>query len=199
MAISVGRLDLVRLLLDYGANVDISGYSGSPIHVATERSLEMLQLLCEKGADLRAKNLRGQTAFEITCQLDDTSKAKYLLKWRATFKGPDNEILPSALQIASKHHKAEVVKLLISEGADVNSPGPHGTALQVAASFQDPSAISVVEILVKAGADVNAPGPRGTALQLARCSGNVKVVRFLESEAAKQMHRTGNEGSYIGE
>lgn len=70
----------------------------------------------------------------------------------------------------------EIVKLLISAGADVNSVhGNSGTALMLAASNA-----TITEILLSAGANVDMKDPNGcTALHRAASGSSLEVVELL--------------------
>ena len=88
---------------------------------------------------------------------------------------------------------AEVVKLLLSKGADVNAQGGrYGNALQ-AASFAGYK--EIVEQLLSNEAEVNAQGgDYGTALQAASSKGYTEVVELLLSKGA-EMNAQGKEYS----
>src|SRR5262249_22701707 len=61
-------LDTLRLLVDLGADVNATNNAGdAPIHRAAYRRLEpVVQFLAEHGAQLDAKNKRGQTPIVVT-------------------------------------------------------------------------------------------------------------------------------------
>ncbi|KAH7161746.1 ankyrin repeat-containing domain protein [Dactylonectria macrodidyma] len=103
----------------------------------------------------------------------------------------------SALQIASSQLNEEaleprfrIVKLLLSNGANINSPaGPdYGrTALQAAVSCESPD-LDIIRILLEGGAEVNAKPSRIsgiTALQGAAIKGEIHVARILLDHGAK--------------
>ena len=96
--------------------------------------------------------------------------------------------LPSHLIGVSLHDVAfegdlETVKALISAGADVNSQGYYGNALQIASSNGN---IEMVRLLLENGADMNAQGGRyGNALQGASRHGHEAVVRLLLEKGAE--------------
>lgn len=68
-----GRLDVIEILLKYGADVDevadckdISGPAGTPLHAAAAAGREdVVQLLLAHGADLNVKNIEGVTPKDI--------------------------------------------------------------------------------------------------------------------------------------
>ena len=69
-AVSNGHMDIARLLLEQGANVDIRGKNDfTPLHHATYNgNLDMVKLLFNAGADITARNYRGHTP--LSCARD---------------------------------------------------------------------------------------------------------------------------------
>lgn len=59
-----GHLEITKILLSYGANVNITGNSGvSPLYsAASESDEEIMKLLISSGADVNAQTLGGWTA-----------------------------------------------------------------------------------------------------------------------------------------
>ena len=91
----------------------------------------------------------------------------------------------SALQIASNQGKANVIKLLLDKGADINFRHPITklTAFQLAAYENFPE---VVKLLAARGADINLK-MRGdvSILRGIRDTGNTKMVELLTSLGVK--------------
>jgi len=89
----------------------------------------------------------------------------------------------SPLMLASISGSAELAKLLIAHGAQVNAANPGGiTALMIAAANDH---ASVVELLLSSGADVDARSEDGrTALGIAQsANSNVNLIKLLEDAA----------------
>lgn len=91
----------------------------------------------------------------------------------------------SLLHLAAKNGQAELVALLVADGADVAMPAPSGhTALQLALLSGD---YKSAMILVDAGADVRAVNEldgRATCLQYAAVTGPVESARLLVEKGA---------------
>ena len=95
----------------------------------------------------------------------------------------------TALQSVAKHHRTDMVKVLLNAGANVNAPAePHAydrTALQHATELGN---LEMVKLLLSHGAEVNAPATRYsgiTALQGAMCKGSLKMVLTLLEAGAE--------------
>ncbi|MGB7344458.1 MAG: ankyrin repeat domain-containing protein [Pirellulaceae bacterium] len=150
------HLDVVRLLIQAGA--DLSAHDGSVLHYASEvpDNKEIVKLLLAYGA-LDAH----------VCPADDVSR-QFLA---AIFLGDENRVRSMLAQdgdLASKrdgrgdypiHHAArngdtEIVRLLISAGADVNVTNPRGhTVLYCAGGHGHAETVS---LLLQHQADVDA-------------------------------------------
>jgi ankyrin repeat protein len=63
------RTEIVRLLLEYGANPNLGTYSYTPLHFASEAgNLEVVRALLEYGADIEPVNGDGKTAFQVALE-----------------------------------------------------------------------------------------------------------------------------------
>ena len=96
----------------------------------------------------------------------------------------------TALMIALREGRTEVVETLIESGADVNAKAYKGaTALMGALSVGN---TEVVKVLTEAGADVNAKSNEGwTALMSASQEGNAEAVEALIDAGANLNIRNG--------
>ena len=85
-AAAAKRIDLARLLIDRGANVNCRGEEGvSPLHeVAGNGELEFAKLLLEHGANINAKDDHGKTPLTIALEYKQTEMAKFLRDRKAT-------------------------------------------------------------------------------------------------------------------
>jgi ankyrin repeat protein len=79
-AIQSKRIDLVRLLIERGTNVNSKGGSGwTPLHeAAAAGNPDIIQLLLESGADINAKDYRGYTPLDVANRRGYKDTAKFL-------------------------------------------------------------------------------------------------------------------------
>jgi uncharacterized protein len=111
------------------------------------------------------------------------------------------------IAIAARAASLDVLRFLISAGADVNARTPiHETPLMLAAYFYDdtlsaPRAFErherAVRLLVGAGADLENYPHHYTPLSYAAYQGNERVVRFLVERGARVNADAHNGGTYV--
>jgi ankyrin repeat protein len=85
-AAAMEKVDLARLLIARGANVNCRGEEGgSPLHEAAgSGQLEFAKLLLDHGANINAKDDNGKTPLTIALELKQTEMAKFLRDHNAT-------------------------------------------------------------------------------------------------------------------
>ena len=126
-AVCNGHLDVVQVLLESGASVNISNCRHStPLHEATEQnSLEMVKTLHKHGAHIDVANENGSTPLCIALANTDTDIVRYLLEAGASTLAPNPAGL-SAMHVAAASGHLEGIKLLLSYGASpmFSEPSP---------------------------------------------------------------------------
>ena len=150
-----GHLEIVRALLDAGANFDAKSNEGSTaLMVASANGhLKIVRVLLDKGANFDAKNNEGMTALIWASSSGYLEVVRALLDKGANFDAKDNLGGATALMHASEGGHIEVVRVLLSAGADPNSQQlKHNswTALMLASSNGH---LEIVRALLSAGAD----------------------------------------------
>lgn len=130
-----------------------------------------VKLLCEKGADVYAKDAQGMTALELACQNMKIECVRTLSKYDTSSD--------KALREASKNGQAAWVKVLVAAGVGVNSTNEKDrTALHEAC--QCGKIECVRELMASRHLDINAQDRNGcSALMLACQSGNYVCVKEL--------------------
>ena len=149
-ALKASHQELVKILLEAGADVHVYGKFQNPVLVIAiqscnncDEAFEIVKLLLEHGAEINSQSHSHGTALHVALGSGHSHIARYLL---------DN-------------------------GADPNCEGGRsGTALEAAICGSHDLAAELVESC----ADVNATaGWMGTALQAATCTNNIEVMQLL--------------------
>ncbi len=182
-----GNKDLVKILLDAGADVDAANNRGITALMYV-RDYMLAQFLISNGADFNAEDERGYTAliYASFCGYQDI--VKLLLDNGADVNGA-NFWCETALMDASKYGHTETVKLLLAAGADVNivadNWGGGGTTALINASANGHT--EVVKLLLDFGADRSMRDVVGdTALSKASRNGHKDIVNWLEAIQANR-------------
>lgn len=166
-----GQLDMLKLLLENGANVNTKGrrWGHSALMVAVEGGyLEVVKELIKRGANVNAKNNTGNTALMLVAGEKDSKDG--IRKYR------------------------DILNLLVENKADVNATNKFGwTILMTAATIGDTSRIRA---LLNSGADVKSVDQKGmTARKVAEMGegGNYKQVAQILKEAEALVTKSKNE------
>ncbi len=140
-AVALARPDLVRLLVDGGADIradhlDIAqlnallaraGQTEKPaaalLHDAVRQQLDdLVVVLIEKGADVSAPDDDGRTALHLAVAAGSARMTGLLLAHKAPVNAKDaDDRTPLAVALATGD--PAIVRLLVEAGADINAPG----------------------------------------------------------------------------
>jgi ankyrin repeat protein len=178
-----GNTDLVRILLDQGANLSarspgLVGYETVLSEAARTGDESLLRLLIERGADV---NSAGVLA------LSNAARANCQPCLERLIAGADPRTLTMASAILSPPFgDALAVKPLLDRGVDANTREPKGNTLLMLAASSDQMPLETVQALIKRGAGLNAQNPEGkTALDFAKAMGSSPIVDILAKAGAK--------------
>lgn len=169
------RAEVVKMLVDAGANVNLKGEEGftALMRAAVAGYADSTKALIEAGADLNLRDDNGNTAMMLA---EDNSHSKIvrLLKDAGASEEGMNEI---ALIEAASQGNVEEVRILLQAGVDVNFR-QDTTALCEAVQTGN---YEIVKMLIDAGADVNLRAKEGyfNPLLNAAYGGYLEIVRAL--------------------
>ena len=119
-AASGGYNDIVKLLMEHGADLNAQSSSGNtPLHYACCGGYEdVVVTLLDAGASIEETNENGHTPLMEAASAGHVGVAKILLDRGAGINTHSNEFKESALTLACYKGHLEMVKFLLEAGAD---------------------------------------------------------------------------------
>lgn len=183
-----GQLDVVKLLISHGADINQVYNDGIvALHMAANQGhLDIVEFLIDKGADINQRTENGNTALIWAAAEHRLDVVKFLVDKDADINQTNNNG-DTALIYAAREGHVDVVKLLVDKGADVNHANKNGhTALHIA-GLEGYLDLDVVKLLVDKVADINQADNRGntalTILSSMRIKNSGKIIKSLKNEA----------------
>ncbi|EQB48109.1 hypothetical protein CGLO_12685 [Colletotrichum gloeosporioides Cg-14] len=150
-ASSDGHEEIVRLLLEHGAGINLSGKHGNALSAAAKnRHMGTVQLLVDHDADVNAGGERFASALSAAAWGGNVDIVQHLLDHDADVNATGKSLASPLVSAVTKGH-AEVVQLLLDSGADVTALNSAGCALMAAAQH---SRILIAKLLLERGANV---------------------------------------------
>lgn len=160
LAVENNCIDVVTLLLDAGADINIMGFDGTPLHRAIiDNNYGIVELLLKRGADPNISVIYWGTPLH-TAFLSDKTDLK-LIRLLFDYGADPNSIdgrNERPLGYAVSHENPESIKLLLEKGADINAYTRWGSYLHGAAGYCN---LEAVKIFLSLGQDVNLPNDDG--------------------------------------
>ena len=123
----MGRSEVIRVLIDHGANVDQGTDRGTrPLHAAAQQGhLAIVEMLLSAKAEVSAKDESGQTPLHLACRYKRGRIVSELIRSGADTDWIDSQGR-SPLHWAAGLGQLKAVKQLVSEGADINLVDNYG-------------------------------------------------------------------------
>ncbi|KAJ3564760.1 hypothetical protein NP233_g8076 [Leucocoprinus birnbaumii] len=198
LAASNGHDNVIRILLDKGANIEAPNKnSKTPIHLAALNGhAGVVNLLLDAGAKINARDSNGQTPIHLAAANGQDEMVKNLACWGADVNAQDDRNR-TPVHLAAGHGHVKAVEALASNGAEIDSPNIRGRRpIHWAATC---GRIDVVRFLISKDANIKAQDNNGdTPIHLAAACGHTEVVRcLLEEEAALSALNIKNEGGKL--
>lgn len=183
-AAAYGRIRVVELLLEKGANVNITNEGGeTPLHYATKHGhTKVMEILLENGADVTQKGTGCGTPLQWAARNGQVNAARILLDAGADVcnKGTSSECLPLIDAVGSD--QIEMVAFLLSKGANVNAKASYNrTPLFIAVCRRN---VELASLLLETGAEANIMSNGRTALIASVLNDDVKMTELLLAHGA---------------
>lgn len=167
-AARAGKIEVVRVLIDRGANLEIMGTadelneSGGNAFMEACRwgHTEIAELLIARGCNLEARDTHGGSAFLWACQEGHLGTVELVLRHNVTMdiNETDNEkitpLMSTCSVVGNTERKLVVAQFLISKKADVSLADLKGYTALIWAASNGHSALVV--LLLSCGADMYA-------------------------------------------
>jgi ankyrin repeat protein len=218
ITVMMGRLDLVKQLVEKGANPNLETNGDTPytmalccglteiesylrehggnvnaypalLHwVAEQGDLEMAKALFERGASVNLEGEAGKTPLHSAAAKGKAEMVKFLIEKGANVEAKDREGM-TALHLAQQEGHKDVVPLLVQKIQNVESQGAMGrTPLHMAVKADR---LEDVRALIEKGARVDAEDVDGeTPLHLAARLGRPAIAQALLEKGAKPNARS---------
>lgn len=152
-AVEVGEYDVVKFLIERGADVNLAGgQQRPPLHRAIKFDQgDIAELLIEAGADVNLVNHISMPPLHYAIEANHGRMVELLIEGGADVNLARRNWKPP-LHYAVEVDKANIVELLIERGADVNLISHVQSPLHYEVQLDR---MDIVELLVKGGADIN--------------------------------------------
>lgn len=179
MAARSGSLECLRFCADQGASLTAGAYHDlTPLIVAGSAAVGRF-LVEEAGADVNARGTTGFTALMNAAIRGDRALAECLIEQGARLDDREDDVTGSfgktALHYAAEHGHEDLVRYLVTRGADVTIAAKYGE--RALAFAVDGGHVAVIDVLVDAAPDGRAA--LLDALLEAAGRGKDDVVRHL--------------------
>ena len=195
-SVLTNNLEVFKVLLQEGANININVYGGPLIVRAIDiGNLEIVRLLLSNGADPNSTDLEGTPILSKAASNGNLEIVILLLE-----SGVDIHIDPHEefsggppLFFAISSENLEMIRFLLDRGADINQPEWYHNRTGLWITVCRNKNIEISQFLLKNGANPNIrdaggfsgnPNDGRTPLMCAVNNGNVEMVKLLVSKGA---------------
>ena len=185
-----GHIEIVRMLLEKGAQVDREDRQGvTPLYGAAGKGhVEVARLLIQRGADINHSTKKGDTPLLFAAFANHIEIVRMLLEKGACVDCENLQGATPLIWAAGKGY-IELSQLLIQRGADINHSMKKGDTPLLFTAFANH--IEIVRMLLEKGARVDCENLQGvTPLMWAAGKGYIELSQLLIQHGADINHRT---------
>ena len=180
-------VEIVNILLDYGAKVTLLQSDGPKAFVPNAWSMDVWPLALLERLETEGMSIdpvtKKKIALRWAVKVQDHTQAEELLKDGADPNaGNKFSDIHTPLTVAIRANDVEMVRLLVKYGANVNDKSCYNNSFLADAVGQ--GNLEIVKILVEAGANVNHKTYFGSPIQAALREGNTEIVDYLLERGA---------------
>lgn len=190
LATSKGQVDLVKLFLDKGANIEAKDiYGCTPLWISASNGHQgIVSLLLEKGADIKSEDHLGYNPIWISASNGHQQIVKMLLEKGAQLGIGDYGSMPPV----PAHNWQEVVGKLLRQAASLGiREVAHNRSLLFSATLYKLS--DIANLLIEMGADVDIKDAKGrSALSIAAENDRSSIIAVLLNWGASIELRDNN-------
>ncbi|CAG2217063.1 unnamed protein product [Mytilus edulis] len=182
-ACSSGLMDVVKMLIQKGSNVNFGDINGwTPLIVASEHGHhQIVKLLLKSKANARQTDTYGWTPFMRACGKGNADIVKTFIKNSVEINKKDKYgLTPFLLAIENGH--LNVIEILLKKGADVNVSTESGETPLILSCNNDNT--DIIRLLIEKGADVNVSDKKEKPLLYGHVNNNSDIVRLLIEKGA---------------
>jgi ankyrin repeat protein len=140
-----GKTDIVNLLMRCGSNSNEPTFNGdTPLHLASQCGhADIVYQLLNFGADVRLTNTSFHSALDVACENGRTKIVEILLQSGLcaqlirdkSLDLIDPKLSTTCLHLAAKNNHADIIRVLLLYGFDINRFTHQGTALHEACRY----------------------------------------------------------------
>lgn len=177
-----GNKDIAEFLISQGVDVNAEALGGrTALMSAAYGHSDIIEVLLSNGAEIDIATDDGQTALGIACNYLYEDCIKLLVKNGANPNKRINYAIQTPLMYVSKKGSVEMVKLLLSAGADVNAIDARNTTALMEAIYG--RQLDNFKLLYEHGADIEAKNRNGeNILEIATDFRRNDIVEFLTEQ-----------------
>jgi ankyrin repeat protein len=177
-----GNLEMTRLLIKSNADVNaIVSEGGALVWASYAGSVEVVELLLDKGANVKARGTVNRTSLHHAAMSGNNEVIKKLLEAGIDVNAKDNQgETPLSMATVNYRGNAETLLILIEHGADVNvKTSSRSTPFIDMLNFNETIPREKIKVLIDHGLDVNAKTTNGkTALMTMAENGDVEKAKL---------------------